>query len=546
MKYIQFKNIILGITLLCLNGCADSLEKNPLDQISSGTIWTSEENAMIVLNGAYRGSIAYSGEVYNQDDWWGYYGLVFLEHASDNALDRRRSSSPIEQFINGTLNSTNGSIAQYWKISYLRISRCNDLLDHIDQVPMPEANRERMKAEARFLRATQYFYLTQYFWDVPLVTKTLTSQEANNVEKTSKEQITNWIIQELTEAATVLPSYKSITSNERGRACKQAALAFLGRTHLGAHQYKEAASVYKQIIDLGENIIDPNYQTIFLASNETSAENIYVATYLEDLAANAMAQQAFPTKDGGWCFSCPSGDLFEAYQFINGEDFSYDNPLYDPNDLEKNRDPRLGYTLLCNGTNFRGVLYKSHPDSTTNNLDATKIGQQCTQTGFLIRKFFDESNMSLDLRKMYGNDFPIIRYAEVLLSYLEAKLEAGDPIDQTLLDATINQIRQRANVNMPPVKETNPTKLRTILRNERRVELALEGIRYWDLLRWNIAHEELQGRVYGAPFPGAKHPNANKDPHNRWDTEIDRNFRKDQDYRWPIPQSEQNINPNLR
>lgn len=546
MKYTQYKLITFLVLTLGISACSDSLDKNPLDQISSGTAWSSEQNAMIVLTGAYRGGIAYNTEVYDVDDWWGYYGLIFLEHTTDNALDRRRAGSPFEQMINGSLTSNNQFIGTYWTKSYLRITRCNDVLDNIDKVPMSESNKERMKAEARFLRATQYFYLTQYFWDVPLVTTVLTGQEANNVEKTPKAEITEWIIKELTEAAAILPRHKEIKSDEHGRASRQAALAFLGRTQLAAKKYADAAATYKQIIDLGDNIIDPDYQSIFLATNENSNENIFVSTYLSDLAGNPMAQQAFPAKNGGWCFVCPLSSLFEAYQFTNGEDFSYENPLYDPTDMEKNRDPRLKYTLICNGTKFMGTEYKSHPDSTSNNTDAVKIGQQTTQTGFLLRKFFDETKTDIKLSSSYGNDFPIIRYAEVLLSYLEAKLEAGDPIDQSLLDATINKTRQRASVNMPSVTETDKDKLRTILRNERRVELAMEGTRYWDLLRWGTAQDVLQGRLYGAPFPGAQHANANKDKYNRWDTEISRSFRQNQDYRWPIPQSEQNINPNLR
>ena len=414
MKYIPYKIAVL-IFVLLLNGCSDVLDKDPLDEISSGTVWASEDNAMMALYGAYRGNIAYNGEVYGVDDWWGYYGLVFLELASDNALDRRRAGSPFEQLINGTLTTNNGIIDGYWTSAYLRISRSNDVLDNIDKVPMDDSKKERMKAEARFLRATQYFYLSQHFGDVPLVETVLTAKEANNVKKTSKADLANWISKELQEVADVLPRHKAILASERGRASVQAALAFLGRLQLAEKKYTEAAATYKKIIDYNENIIDPNYQTIFLSSNENSDENIFVSTFKEELAANSMAQQAFPGKNGGWCFFCPLSGLFESYQFKNGVSFSYDDPSYDPVHLEKNRDPRLGFTLLCNNTNFVNSLYISHPDSSLATSDATKVGQQTTQTGFLMRKYFDESVAGIDLRKGYGNDFPIIRYAEVLL-----------------------------------------------------------------------------------------------------------------------------------
>src|SRR5690606_31231622 len=97
----------------------------------------------------------------------------------------------------------------------------------------------------------------------------------------------------------------------------------------------------------------------------------------------------------------------------------------------------------------------------------------------------------------YGGDFPVIRYAEVLLSYLECQLEAGRPIDQDFLDLTVNTVRSRAAVGMPPITTTDPTQLRDIVRRERRIELSYEGLRLYDLFRWRLAHINLRGKMYG-------------------------------------------------
>ena len=133
------------------------------------------------------------------------------------------------------------------------------------------------------------------------------------------------------------------------------------------------------------------------------------------MAGCGLPQHAYPVKDQGWCIINPLGSLFEAYQFTDGTDFSYANPLYDKNNLGKNRDPRLDYTIYYTGATFKGTTYNSHPDSES--VDATQSGQK-TQTGFMMRKYFDE-NYNGDL-KTYGVNIPIIRFAEVLLSYLEA------------------------------------------------------------------------------------------------------------------------------
>lgn len=147
----------------------------------------------------------------------------------------------------------------------------------------------------------------------------------------------------------------------------------------------------------------------------------------------------------------------------------------------------------------------------------------------------------------YGGNFTLIRYAEVLLSYLESEMESGTPIDQSLLDATINQVRGRASVNMPPVKAPiNTADLRAQIRREREVEFAFEGLHYYDILRWGIAAEELNRQ-----FTGMKLTN---DPANYTDYPVDkngffiyqkRNFKKGVNELWPVPQTEMDINPNL-
>jgi hypothetical protein len=473
---------------------------------------------------------------------------MYLEFASDNALDRRATTtgnSTLHKLSDGTLNTSNSSILNYWVNSYSKIAKCNVFIENVDKVPAAQAVKDRMKSEARFLRAIQYFYMSQYYQDVPLVTKSLSKEEANQVKKATKADITKFVVTELTECANLLPRHKDIKATERGRASKQAALAFLGRTYLGSKDYPNAASTFKQIMDLGDNIIDPNYQTIHFVSNQTSNENIFSTQYLENLAGSGLTQHAWPAVVGGWHLVCPLGSLFEAYEFTNGTPFSYSSPLYDFKELGKNRDPRLGYTLLWDQTTFKGKKYVCHPDS-VKSLDQLGAGKQTTYTGFGLRKFFDEGFSGSLLS--YGGNTNVIRYAEVLLSYMEAVLEAGQPIDQALLDASINKVRGRASVNMPKITELDRTKLREILRRERRVELALEGLRYWDLLRWGIAQDVLKADFYGAPFPGAKNMRKKgtaTDANSRWFV-ITRNFRNPDDYKWPIPQTEQDINPNLR
>lgn len=542
----MFKNQYTFVLLMALltTSCEMELEKAPLDQFASETFWISESNALLALNGVYRGNIMMNNPEFNPTDWWSYNGLMFLEFASDNAYDRRGNNAATHKLTDGTNTATNGFITHYWNRSYQKIARSNDFLENIGKVPMEENKTARFSAEVQVIRACQYFYLSQYWGDVPLILTPITPEEANRVTRTPKTQVMQFVIDELSRAAAALLSQGALPSAETGRITRQTALAFLGRALLAEERYTEAAAAYKTIIDLGENTIDPDYASIFEVGNENSNEILFSTQYVENVASNAMFQHFFPAVRGGWHIFCPLGDLVDAYQFADGTSFSYLDPRYNPDKLAENRDPRLGYSILFNGDLFGTANYITHPDSTASP-DQLGAGKQTTQTGFGIKKMMDEG-FSGQLANS-GANLPIIRYAEVLLSYLEAKMEAGEVIDQALLDETINKVRGRPSVNMPPVAETNPEQLRAVLRNERRVELAFEGIRYWDLLRWRTAETVLKGDFYGAPYPEAirtRKKGDQTDPYSRWYVTT-RNFRPEVDYLWPVPQSELNINPSL-
>jgi hypothetical protein len=552
MKNKTIYTLIFTALLLAglFSACRKELDKTPLDQFSNDTFWTSESNVMLALTGVYRGNIQMSvnptGAEFSATDWWSYHGLLYLEFATDNAYDRRGDNSGVNTLTNGALTSANSYIGNYWTLSYARIARCNYFLENISKAPIDQAKIDRMIAEARFIRACQYFYLSQFFGAAPLVKKVLSLNEANTVTKATRQQLMEYAAIELKESAAALPRYAQLTGSERGRASAQAALAFLGRLYLGEQQYSEAAIAYKQIIDANENTIDPNFESLFNGTNESSSEILFATQHQQDLAPNSMQQHNYPAALGGYMLDCPLGSLVESFEFTDGTPFSYTDARYVATDLGQNRDPRLKFTVLYNGRPFKNITYDSHPDH-GDSKDQLTTTKQATRTGFALKKFNSESFSGGDLQNS-GIDLPVIRYAEVLLSYLEAKLENGAAIDQGLLDQTINKVRGRAGVNMPAVTQTSPDLLRVILRRERRNELALEGIRYWDLLRWKTIGQVLNGDFYGAPFPGAvnlRKKGTTVDPYGRWYV-TSKAFRTGQDEFWPVPQSEVNINPALK
>jgi len=552
-KY-KIASVLLCVFCMALSSCEKALEKKPLSQFSNDNFWKSENDAFLALTAIYRGNIqqlqaSNADAEFSNTDWWSYHGLVFFDLASDLMYDRRGENTDINRISNGNLVSTNAYVGNYWSNSYLRIGRCNFFLENIDNVSGDAKNINRMRAEARFIRAVMYFYLSQYWQDVPLVTASLTAEQANTIKKSPKKEIVDFAAAELNACALELPKQNALSATERGRASSQAALAFLGRLLLAEKRYAEAAAAYKKIIDMGENIIDPVYKSLFNGANEASKEIIFAAQYQENLLTNGLLLHSSPAVLGGYHFCNPLANLADEYEFTDGTAFSYADPKYDPNNIGANRDPRLFYSIFYSQERVTespnaGTKYVCHPDS-SRSPDQLTLTKQATRSGYGFRKFLPPSLPAFLPNS--GIDLIVIRYAEVLLSYLEAKLENGDAIDQTLLDQTINAVRGRADVRMPKIL-AGASDLRAKVRHERKVEFAFEGFRLWDLLRWGIAAEVLNGDFYGASFPKAKNlrkKGTAAEPFSRWYVTT-KAFRKGIDDKWPIPQREQNINPNLR
>ena len=539
MKSIIKKTVLALAALALLNAC--NMDRYPLTSFSKDTFFDSPENVKLALMGLYRGGITY-GVDYGASDWWAYTPTILLDGVTDMGYDRRGFNNNLGKLTCGQINESNGWVNDLYQKPYRRVSACCRFIEGIDQMGNLNADMERMKAEARFIRAVQYFYLASYYRDVPLVKTVLSLNEANTVSKTPRAQVLQYAIDELKDISTILPRYKDLPASERGRATAQAALVYLARTYLVAKDYKGASTACKQIIDWGDNKLDPDYQKLFYPSGASSSEHIFATQFVDNLAGIGLPQHAYPVKDGGWCLVNATNILFEAYDFLDGTPFSYEDARFNKDNFGANRDPRLDYTIIYNGSTFRGATYSCNPESKS----ADKIGPgQVTQTGYLLRKFFDES-WNGDITS-YGNNIPLARYADVLMMYLEAEINAGSTVTSALLDQTINAVRAR--VGMPPIKELNPERLLKIIQKERMIEFAFEGLRLWDLSRWGIVEERLNLPIYGSPFYVTnqdliKKKDGKRDPYDRWYVDT-RSFVSGQEY-WPIPLSEKNINPNLR
>jgi starch-binding outer membrane protein, SusD/RagB family len=536
MKNIIAKPLNIGVALILiigiLIGCNDDfLDRQPLAQLSDATFWSNEDDAMRALTAIHW----VWPEYWSRAEFYQPTGFHYLDFISGLGSDKNGQT---EDFADGGLNSSNRWLSFFWETSYERIALVNNFLENVPDIEMDEDRKATMLAEARFWRAYTYFNLGLYFGNVPIVTEILSVDEANSVTQSTQEQVINFAEEELEAILSVLPESRPLS--ELGRVSRGAALGILGRIKMYQKEWGEAANTYKRIIDSEVYSIDPRFREIFWEIGETSPEHILAIQYATDINSSQLQKILRPSSFGGFHQYNVYHNLVDTYLMTDGLP-SDESPLFNPQNPYDNRDPRLLYTVLIpEVSTFAGQLYLAHPDH-TNSLDRVNL---YSWTGYTINKYLDE-NYYPGNRDRWGGNWTLIRYAEVLLGYLESMIESGAAIDQNLLDITINQLRGREAVNMPDVTETDPSALRDIVRRERVTELALEGIHYYDLLRWGIAAETIRGKYYGMKLTN--------DPENYTDLPVneegylyytERNFR-DHNILWPIPQTELDINPNL-
>lgn len=511
------KKILAIIFVVAVAFCSckkDFLNRQPLTEYSEATLWTGANDAIAACNAAYSNF---------EDGQW----VVYMDDASDNAHDPYPWEG-WQQYGNMQLLSPNNTGAKY---NFTTIAQCNWFLANIDKTPMDKNLLNRMKGEVRFIRAYEYFERSQLYGDFPLVTKMLTTTEAIAVERAPKAAVVQFIINELDTITSALPT--TYQGSDLGRITQGAALALKARVELFNQKYAESAVSSKRVIDLGIYSLFPNYQDLFRMQNEYNSEIILDRGYLESdphLTLGLMVLAPESTPGGGWSSVNITQSLVDAYEMANGR--TIDDPAsgYNIDHPFVNRDPRLLQTVIIPGAEYAGIIF--------NPMDPNSLDYWPTYnyTGYVGRKYI---NYKSDFPDIYntGLNIPLIRYAEVLLNYAEAKIELNQ-IDNTVYDA-INQVRLRAGLpSVDRSKYISQAQTRELVRRERRVELAMEGLRWFDIQRWKIGDQVMNGPVYGAristidatgkvTYTSADHAKIEE-----------RVFDPAKNYLWPLPQNQ--------
>lgn len=511
------------LVVFALAGCKSKLDLQPLSQYSTATFWTTSDDA-----------VSFATQAYN---YLPNQSFVYYEAYSDNAYSK---STYYNVFGNGTYTALNTGT----DYDYTAVRHCLSFLQDVNKVPdMDPVLKSRLIGEVKFILAYRYFIMTTLYHDVPLVDTVYNNGPASNIPVTSQAGIVKKVIGWLTEAAGVLPL--TYTAADNGRVTQGAAYALLSRVYLYNNMFPEAAAAAKKVMDSGTYSLYPDYYMFFQDAGDYSSEDILSFGYFGNTeSSNTLRNILGSIVQLGNNQVNPTSDLVADYESDKGYYPATSDPAFDPHAPWDNRDPRLRQTIYCPG--FIETVNPAFPSKAQFdpfNAGGDKIGtDQGTNTGFSWTKYVERTDYSSGIYSG-ANNWKILRYAEVLLNFAEANNEVSGPSAEVI--AAIDLIRARSA--MPSVSATfalrgatvSQSTLRDFIRHERRIELACEGLRYFDILRWKAGEQKLNTPIYtvdasaGITAISIAGGNVNTYPK----TLIENRIFTTKNYVWPLPQS---------
>lgn len=456
-------NTVIIIAILLFASCSeDFLIQPPRAALTVGSFPASEQDALLAVNAAY-----------NSLRTWQINtgGFPLLDIMADDAV---KGSNPgdgtdIAVYDKFAQTPTEGSIERWYKTLYEAIRRTNLVINEVPKIDMETGLKDRIIAEARFLRALYYSDLARGFGDVPKVMET---DPPLDLQRSPVQEILNEIIYPDLEFAMVnLPERSQYAPEDMGRATKGAATGLLARMKLFYGDFQSVESLTKKIISSSEYQLVGDFNNVFTYNNEQNEESVFEISALPDWFENGgnqygNTQGVRGTPNKGWGFCRPAYSLIDEYQ--------------------KNGDPRLDPTILFLGEIIDGIKISGEGATP----DTIKTNGQIVEIECYNQKVWYPGT---DSRTSFGSNRKIIRYADVLLMHAEALNENGKSSEALFY---LNQIRSRARGTktdvLPDITSTNKDVLRDIILEERKYELAIEGLRFWDLIRTNKAEQVLK------------------------------------------------------
>lgn len=556
------KTVCLAGSLALLSACEDWLEIEPKDRFGDTTVWGSEENADMFLNDIYNQLPHLNNETQNLDQYSdnSYVGAEWMNARTTIYTGALSPTSwipgPWDMWKWGRQNNDDA------KGQYERIRSCNLFSTKVTESDFSADYKKERLAEARFLRAWFYHYLWMAYGGVPIITEVLDNNVSTDIfyPRETAQKTFEFIDKELDEIKDDLPPRRS--GSDLGRASKGAILTLKGWVELfhaselrnpgkDKKRWEAAAATLKDVIDLQVYRLQPTILDLWTEATNNNDEVIF------DFQ---MSKQNGGRREGlfgpvfvkgvqsSWGNMQPTQELVDDYCMANGLPITDPASGYNKNNPYKNREKRFYQSILYDGSMWQGEEIITRVGVGSPNEIDTSSDSDVTNTGYYTRKTIDESVNGADNLQMSNGmaNYIFFRYADVLLMYAEASLEAGDkPTAIEYLD----MVRTRGD-NMPSINDTYPqgiteNQLREIIRRDRRIELAFEDKRWWDILRWKICDGE--NGVMNKPIGGMKIEDTNGD--GVWEYnyhEVGKRTFLPRMYYQPIPQYVIDKNPVIR
>ena len=514
------KKIIFSLSIIALLFCACvPLDTAPYNSETDLTFWQEDPNAALsALNTCYT-------------DLPDMYEVVYGDGMTDNAYVKGGQNQAIG---NGKYGTSEGYVYDVWNHHFTGIRHCNELLNNIDKVTSLSAElKARYIAEATALRAYHYYELYIHFGGVPYFDTPISIAESRTATRETAEQTAGRIETDLNAALAgdALPgSYSGV---ERGRMTKWAAKAILAKLYLFDAKWDKVRDVTAEIMSDSGITLFPSYAGLFEIANENCSEIMFANQYMPVNREHNIMYNTVPPSMGGYSNLAPLKSLVDSYIMLDGKSIDAAGSAYDAANPWAGRDPRLAATVMYPGNSYTmkdGAVVE--PD--WNGRDRFNSTSDVTPTGYYIRKWWDNTYR---LTLQSGLNAILIRYADVLLMNAEAHAELGT-LSETVWNATIRKIRERAGFTEAGALSFPGGNLKETVRNERRVELAFEGQRRTDIIRWKIADQVLNGWCHGM------YTGETVGTDNGFVRVEQRQFDASKHYLWPIPQKERDLTNN--
>ena len=509
MKYIKRITVLsaLAASMFMVSCQENFLDVVPTDRVSDASILSDSVLFEAYVTNRYMGTRLTDKEAEGTLPGFGRgFEYAMWSSLTDESIYNNDDNTWLIQ--RGQIAPENTGIAgSFWGRSYRGIREINYALANLDKVPMSEGKKRMLKGELQFIRAFRYHDLIRNYGGVVLlgdkvseISDDLTSQDL--FDRSDIKASIDYVNAQLDEATALLPESNDNNVWKLGRATKGAAMALKSRLALyaasplyNAGTWQQAAAAAKAVMDLNKySLFTGGYGNLFTTAD--NAEIIFGRLYAIGTRHVCLEIANGPNSYNAWGGNVPLQNMVDDYEMMDGTKITDSKTSYDPQNPYKNRDPRFYATILYNGATYRNSTIETYTPGGKDSKDGPS-NWNTSKTGYYLKKFMND-NLPIDNPwDVAGTQTWIyFRYAEILLNYAEAQNEAAGP--DASVYAAINAVRQRVGVNMPVVPAgLTQAQMRERIRNERRVELAFEEHRFYDVRRWKIAPEKENVPAYG-------------------------------------------------